>query len=173
MSNNDIDKDNNPDEINNLEKTLENKLSLVSLITEEAKESIPKNRRRELQRILKELEKQIDECCELKSEIRNELLKVQDVEKVREWNRNISKDLTSFEDVVESLNQAIEKVDDEKAAKELENKRKNLYEERLLTDKTRIPDNNISKLPHVKLPRLENYKIQRYIYGLGTFLGTV
>ena len=66
------------EEISSLTKQLQEKLTAVSLISEESKAALSRNSRREIERHLHELEGEIEEFCKLKVKIRSEKLKVED-----------------------------------------------------------------------------------------------
>ena len=142
-------------EIEQLTKELADKLTILSLSSEEAQQSLVKNRRREIQRHLSEFEKEIEEYCNLKNKLRAQKLKSEtvDVEDVKEWSKKVAEDLILYEDFMENLQQAIEKYDEEKENESRKKKCDN--DEKILAElKATIPKATYSNLPIVKLPKL-------------------
>ena len=120
------------EEIATLDKELTDTLALIATTSEEGHESLTRNRRREIQRHLNELEAAVDEFYSIKGKLLTEKLRVEPPSEVRTRNQGLSKDLAPHEDILESLGQALERAQDEQMNKESEQRRRLLEEQRLI-----------------------------------------
>ena len=136
-------------EVERLANELDEKLKVLYLLSEEAKLGLQRNRRRELQRHLNTIQKNLDEIYTLKDQVRVEKVKIESIVEVQSWSADLEDKLLRYEDIIEDISTSIEDIDEQK---ESDRHQKKVADEKAL----REVQNSLNevKLNCVKLPKL-------------------